>query len=111
MNKQHRRLLSLLKRKLQSHQKVDAWRLRIKNAPDALAGLYLVTLLKYLKRDQRLQSEINEWVYCNIKRVLDHEYAVEIAYNMLGTKTGCQTDEFNLFSSFNRQCGMMLKLL
>ena len=111
MNKQHRRLLSLLKRKLESHQKVDAWRLRIKNAPDSLAGLYRLTLARRLKRDQSLQHEINEWVYSNIECEHDIDRAIKFSRYLLFVENRQIEDSVALFFMFENQLKQMRRFI
>ena len=114
MNKQHRRLLSLLKRKLELRQNIDAWRLRVKDYSlkgHRIARSYRVILVQHLKRDQRLQCELNEWVYSNIECESDIERAIKFSRYLLFVDKKQIEDKMALFLMFESQLNQMRRFI
>ena len=115
MDKQHRRLLSLLKRKLELRQNIDAWRLRVKDYSlkgHRITRSYRIILIQHLKRDQKLQHEINEWVYSNIECEHDIQYALKISdYLFLFVDSNQIEDSAALFFMFENQLKQMRRFI
>ena len=111
MNKQHRRLLSLLKRKLESSQNVSALRVRVKESKGAFANFYRLILLKNIKCNQRLQHEINEWVYCNIECEHDVKRAIKFSRYLLFVKNRNAEDSAAIYFMFENQLKQMRRFI